>query len=474
MPLLNWIIIAAHTALGVTCAGHALFHKKAPATALVWVSVCLVIPFAGPFFYFLFGINRIQTRARKLEDERKSPSGKPVLIPVRPQFSGVLNTISKISNSISRFPMVSGNHVDLLHNGESAYPGMIESILAARKRVFLASYIFDTSPVGRQFIEALTSAAKKGVRVRVIIDGVGEFYSLPRAGRLLENNGVRVARYLPPKLLPPMLNINLRNHRKLLVVDGEIAYTGGMNIRQRHMCEAKNKRSAIVDTHFLLKGPIVRQLEHVFIEDWAFCAGEDIPPSSHPAHSSGDTICRAITDGPNEDVDKLETLLVGAITAARTRIQIMTPYFLPSLEMMAALKIAVLKGVAVDIVLPGKNNLPMVKWASNRVLADFLGSDFLNDGIRIFFQPPPFVHSKLFVIDEKYAQIGSANLDPRSLRLNFELNVEIYDALTAKEISLYIDKKLAASRQIGFADLANLPAYQKTRDALAWLFTPYL
>lgn len=469
MPELNWVIIVINIALSVTCAGHALFYKKTPSTALVWVSVCIVFPFAGSFVYFLFGINRVQTRARKLDDERQVPSGKPVIIPVRPKFSGALDTIIKISDRVSRFPLVSGNHVDLLHNGEAAYPAMIETIESARERIFLATYIFDTSPTGRRFIDALSSASKRGVMVRVIIDGVGELYSMPRAGILLEKNGVKVARYLPPRLFPPMLNINLRNHRKLLVADGDIAYTGGMNISVRHLSENRNKKSRIVDTHFRITGPVVRQLEHVFIEDWAFCAGEDILPSPHPAPVSGNAICRAITDGPNEDVDKLETVLVGAITAAETRIQIMTPYFLPSLEMMAALKTAVLKGVAVDIVLPEKNNLSMVKWATNRVL-----SDFLNEDICVFFQPPPFVHSKLFVIDGQYAQIGSANLDPRSLRLNFELNVEIYDSAIVKGISRYIEQKIAMSRRTSLQDILSHSVIAKTRDALAWLISPYL
>ncbi|NOY69805.1 MAG: cardiolipin synthase [Deltaproteobacteria bacterium] len=466
MPLLNWVLIDLHIALSMTCAGHALFFKKTPAAALAWVSVCLIFPFAGPFFYFLFGINRVRTRARKLDDERQVPSGRPVITPVTPEFSGALYGICKISNTVTRLPMVSGNHIDLLHTGEAAYPAMIETIESAHKRIFLASYIFDTSPVGMRFIEALTSAVKRGVIVRVIIDGVGELYSVPKAGTLLEKNGVKVARYLPPRYFPPMLNINLRNHRKLLVADGDTGYTGGMNIREKHL---EGKKAGIIDTHFRLTGPITRQLEHSFIEDWAFCAGEDVQPSSHPAPVVGNAICRVITDGPNEDIDKLEAILVGAVTAAETRVIIMTPYFLPSLEMMAALRTAVLKGIAVDIVLPEKNNLPVVKWAMNHMLSDFLKQD-----VRVFYQPPPFVHSKLFVVDEKYAQIGSANIDPRSLRLNFELNVEIYDPTVAKKISSYIEKRIAISRKIELKDIRDLPIMIKTRDALAWLFSPYL
>jgi cardiolipin synthase len=168
-------------------------------------------------------------------------------------------------------------------------------------------------------------------------------------------------------------------------------------------------------------------------------------------------------------MDKLATILVGAVSLARRRIIIMTPYFLPSRELIAALQTAALRSLEVSIILPAKNNLPFVHWASTNMLWELL-----HRGVRIFFQPPPFVHTKLFIIDDDYAHIGSANIDPRSLRLNFELAVEVYDNLFVKELSAHVEKSLKQSREIFLEDVDNRSLPVRVRDAAAWLFSPYL
>jgi cardiolipin synthase len=216
-------------------------------------------------------------------------------------------------------------------------------------------------------------------------------------------------------------------------------------------------------------GPIVSQLEQAFLEDWVYCTGEQTEPTASLPMKYGTAICRTITDGPNEDINKLSTILIGAVASARKRILIMTPYFLPSAEMISALQTAALRGIEVYIVLPSKNNLPFIKWAGNHML-----HDLLYWGVNIFFQPPPFVHSKLFVIDDQYAQIGSANIDPRSLRLNFELTVEIYDQQAARTLSAHIEEKIRNSTRLSLADIEHRPLPAKIRDALTWLFSPYL
>jgi cardiolipin synthase len=211
------------------------------------------------------------------------------------------------------------------------------------------------------------------------------------------------------------------------------------------------------------------QLEQVFLEDWTFCTGEQTEPTPSLPVQSGNVLCRAITDGPNEDINKLSTILIGAISSARERILIMTPYFLPSAEMISALKTAAIRGIDVQIVLPQKNNLPFVQWASNNML-----SDLIFWGVRIYFQPPPFVHSKLFLIDDHYTQIGSANLDPRSLRLNFELNVEIYDREATTILATHMADTIRRSTKITLETIEKRPLIIKIRDALIWLFSPYL
>ena len=203
--------------------------------------------------------------------------------------------------------------------------------------------------------------------------------------------------------------------------------------------------------------------------DWRFTTGEKTVPSASAEEGVGEAICRTIVDGPNEDLDKLASILLGAISAARERILIITPYFLPSREMIAALQTAALRGLEVVVVLPGKNNLPFVQWATSNMLWEVL-----QKGVRVYYQPPPFVHTKLFIVDDYYVQIGSANIDPRSLRLNFELAIEIYHRPTTALLADHVLKNIKRSRQISLKEIDARPLTIRTRDALAWLFSPYL
>jgi len=477
MNALHWILITVHAVAGLFAAGHAVLHKRDPRAAFGWISVCVIFPLAGPLLYFLFGINRVHTRAKELARrspfqidigyERSEEQGAPVIS--GPHVPRDIAEIARISDAVTRRPLLAGNRIEMLHNGEEAYPVMLEAIERAQRSVFLATYIFETNTTGRRFIKSLARAARRGVDVKVMIDGIGELYSIPRAGTLLKKEEVRVARFLPPSLIPPAVHINLRNHRKILVADGRIAFSGGMNIGDRHLAEMPDNPARVVDAHFRLTGPVVRQIEQVFLEDWRFVTGEHNSPAPISTVDTGSTICRTIVDGPNEDIDKLSTILVGAVSAARSRISIMTPYFLPSREMTAALQTAALRGVEVTVVLPTKNNLPFVQWATNNMLWELL-----QHGVRVYYQPPPFVHTKLFVVDDHYAQIGSANIDPRSLRLNFELAIEVYDRPFVEVLAVHIEKKRNDSREISMRDMDTRPLSVRMRDAVAWLFSPYL
>jgi cardiolipin synthase len=254
------------------------------------------------------------------------------------------------------------------------------------------------------------------------------------------------------------------------VSDGTTAFIGGMNIGDRHLVRTPGVKNSVEDIHFRLEGPVVSQIEQIFLEDWAFSTGESLAPSSvRPAESGTGAVCRSITDGPNEDLGKLSVILAGALSCARERIAVMTPYFLPSREMIAGLQSAALRGVQVDVILPGRNNLPFVHWATRNMLWELL-----QWGVNVFYQPPPFVHSKLLTIDDAYALVGSANLDPRSLRLNFELALEIFHKPTVETLNRHIRSALSRSKPVPFEEVENRPFFQRIRDSLAWLFTPYL
>lgn len=469
------LAIALHVVVAPLTAIHALLYKRDPRSALGWISVCLLFPLAGPFAYYLFGVNRVRTRARKLHGRPQ----RSLLVPFErgEQQSAELDSargmpehfreLARVSDSVADCPVVGGNSVTILHNGEQAYPPMLDAIANARERVYLCSYIFETNETGDRFAEALAAADARGVEVRVIVDAMGELYSFPRAVTRLRKKGIDTVRFLPFRLLPPSINLNLRNHRKVLVVDGEIAFTGGMNIGDRHLVDGPGR--GIRDVHFMLRGPVVSQLEDVFLESWEFCRKCAMPRHSANESRAGDSLCRVVVDGPDEDLDRLASILMGAISVARSRIQIVTPYFLPSREMIGALQAAAARGVDVKILLPGKSNVAFVHWATRNILWELLIRD-----VRIYYQREPFPHTKLFIVDGHYAHMGTANFDPRSLRLNFELVVELFDREVAGKLEEYVDSEVEQAREICLNEVDQRSLPVRMRDAFFWLFSPYL
>jgi cardiolipin synthase len=280
------------------------------------------------------------------------------------------------------------------------------------------------------------------------------------------------ARFLPSSLFAPWraTTINLRNHRKVMVVDGREAFTGGMNIRQGNLLR-EHPRSPVQDLHFRVTGPVVTRLQEAFANDWAFTTNEILTgdPWFPEVPAAGDVIARVIPDGPDSDFEKLRWTLLAALAEAQTSLQIVTPYFLPDLTLVAALNLAVMRGVRVDIILPAKSNLPPVHWASRS-----MWWQVLERGCHLWLTPPPFDHSKLVILDDHWVLLGSANWDARSLRLNFELNVEAYGrelALTMKQI---IAQKLVGAHEVTLAEVDARSTPGKLRDAIARLFSPFL
>lgn len=456
------LLILIHVGCAAVAATHALLTKPDPRSAVGWIGVIWLFPLVGPLLYGLFGINRVRTRARALRGI--TPAARLVSLPAPPDAFAA--QLTRIGDAVTQWSRLPGNHIVPLENGENAFPCMLAAIRAARHSVWLATYIFETDPVGREFVRALAEAAARGAQVRVLVDGVGEWYSWPHVVPLLRRAGVRTARFLPPQLLPPRFAINLRNHRKLLIVDGQIGFLGGMNIGGREVGRASQRRMA--DLHFQVQGPIVEQLAQSFIVDWRFADGETLTVS-HLPHPAGDCVCRVITEGPDEDSDKLLYVILGAISVAHEQILIMTPYFIPPPELMAALQAAALRGVEVSIVLPERSNLRYVDWAARRWLLPLL-----ERGVKIYLQPPPFSHTKLLVVDGAYAQIGSANVDPRSLRLNFEIAMEVYGKEMGQELADYVMAARARSAPLTRDAAAQASFPIRVRDSLFWLLSPYL
>jgi cardiolipin synthase len=474
-PLWNHALLALYAVSALAAAVHALLNKRDPRSAWGWIAVCWLFPLAGAVLYLLFGINRIQTRAQRLVGATEPPLPVAHALPAAVhalRLSAIdaveLSELVRIGDAVTGRPLVGGNRITPLYNGEQAYPAMLEAIARARETVHFSTYLFRPGQAAEHFAEALAAAQRRGVAVRVLLDGAADFFYRPRASRILARHGVRAELFLPLRWFPPMLHINLRNHRKLLVVDQRLAFTGGMNIADWHYVECPQRRP-VADLHFAIEGPVVAQIAEAFAADWQFATGERLAPVADPPAASDGLAARVITDGPNEDLDKLQMVLLGAIASAHQRVWIMTPYFIPSPQLVAALQSAALRGVDVSLVLPAKSDQFWVDAATRNHLPPLL-----RRAVQVYYRPSPFAHTKLFLMDHYYAQLGSANLDNRSLRLNFELVVETFDTALVDKLARHFEQVRATSRRLSYAELAARSPAARLRDAFFWLFSQYL
>jgi cardiolipin synthase len=464
--------------LALVGSAHALLHKRDARAATLWVGFIWLVPIMGVLLYFMLGVNRIKRRAILLRGEQerfRARQAVPECPPDRltellPPQLGHFPSLARATATVLSRPLLPGNRLEPLTNGDAAYPAMLEAIAQARQSVTLSTYIFDRDEAGVEFARALGAAARRGVEVRVLIDATGTRYSWPPILGVLRREGVRYARFLPAFPLWRLLSLNLRNHRKILVADGRIGFTGGLNIRVGHWL-GRQPAHPVRDLHFRITGPVVAHLQEVFADDWLFTTGETLRGEAwFPLlESNGPTIARGIADGPDEDFEKLRWTILAALTAAQKSVRIATPYFLPDPAIVSALNLCAMRGVSVDILLPAKGNLPFVQWASTAHWWQVL-----KRGCRIWLSPPPFDHSKVFIVDDGWALVGSTNWDPRSLRLNFEFNVECYDADLARTLTGWFDEQCRHARPTSLAevDARSLPV--KLRDGAARLLTPFL
>ena len=461
---------------------HALLHKRDSRSATLWIGIAWLMPALGPLLYLAFGVNRIRRRAVKLGVHKPFSRDVPENLG-EPEHDGAehLKHLASVVSRVTTQPLTTGNKIEPLINGDAAFPAMLAAIDAAQKSVTLVSYIFDNDKSGRQFIAALECARQRGVAVRVLVDAAGARYTFPPITFKLRAAKIPFAKFLPTSILTPwrVATINLRNHRKSLIVDGQIAFTGGMNIRHGNVL-GDNPASPVQDLHFRVTGPVVTELQEAFANDWAFTTEEILDGDTWFANSetnflkadarnTGDIIARVIPDGPDGDFENLQLTLLAALAEAQTSVKILTPYFLPDTALISALNLAALRGVKVDIILPAKNNLPPVHWASRS-----LWWQVLQRGCKIWLTPPPFDHSKLMIVDGHWVLLGSANWDARSLRLNFELNVECYSRTFALEMEKIITQKISNAHEVTLAETDARRISGKLRDAIARQFSPYL
>ena len=461
------VVSAVYVALAAGVTMHVLLHKRDIGAAIGWIGLAWLSPILGSVLYVIFGINRVKRRAIRLYDAQ--PATRAAQTPaVSVGRDDHLVPLERAGCRITERPVESGNAIMLLSNGDEAYPKMLAAIDAAQASIGLSSYIFRADASGTRFIEALSRARRRGVAVRVLIDGVGGGYFLSRAYRRLRRAGVPVERFLHSPLPWRMPVLNLRSHKKLLVIDGRLAFTGGLNIADENVL-GDQPRHPVQDLHFSFEGPVVAQLSEAFAADWLFITDEELSGDAwFPRLAAcGNGAARAVISGPDQDVEKIEFMILEAIACARQSIKIMTPYFLPDDGLVTALALAAMRGIVVDIVMPERGDHPLLEWAVRAHIAPLVDA-----GCRMWSSPPPFNHAKLMTVDGDWCLIGSANWDTRSFRLNFELNMEVYHA----DLVGRIDTLMAArqSRRITAADLERRPLAIRLRDNAARLMLPYL
>jgi cardiolipin synthase len=469
------ILAVLSVVLGSVAAIHAAMSKRDVRSAVGWVGVILLSPILGAVIYAVAGINRMRRKSilargtlrnRALGEARppRSVSQDDYVAVFGPRFGALKTLGDRVAG-----PLRPGNSITPLTSGDETYDALCAAIDAAERSIILETYIFDRDAVGLRIADRLRAAKERGVAVRVLIDAVGARYSVPSIVPYLRDCGIPVADFNGKVIIGLRLPYaNLRTHRKIAVIDGRIGFIGGMNIRA-----AFSGTHAAQDTHFRVTGPIVGDLLAVAADDWHFdtremLEGEAWQAAAEPV-SEDPALARVVVSGPDANLETNHKVIMGAISVAERSIRIMSPYFLPDGVLLGAIATAALRGVKVEIIVPAQNNLGIVARAMN---AQF--GESLRNGVRIYKAGKVFNHSKLLAVDETWAYIGSSNLDSRSLRLNFEIDMEVHDRKFARLIGARLDAALGEATEVTLEGLRGRPFPIRLLDRIFWLASPYL
>lgn len=469
-PLLATLL---HVSFALAVTLHALLNKRQVHTAIGWIALAWLAPFLGALLYLMLGVNRIKRAgvALGLKGTAQGQGDAANLVngmdaACLPELEG----INRLTREVTGHALLAGNAVSPLAQGDEVFPAMLGAIDAAQYSVTLLTYIFNHDVAGCAFFEALVRAQARGVQVRVLVDAVGARYSYTSMVKQLRQAGVPVAVFLPARLTRLLAQANLRNHRKIMVVDGALGFTGGMNISASHWL-SKQPARPVKCLHFAVNGPVVTDLQRTFAIDWTFTTGEALHgfPWFVSNAPCGPVLARGVTDGPDADINHMRQVILGALATARQRVRIVTPYFLPDDVLLTTLQITALRGVVVDIVLPAHSNLPLMDWAMRPQCGELVAS-----GCRLYLSGPGFDHTKLFLVDDAWSLIGSTNWDARSLRLNFEYNLECHNAELVRKLDALVDERIDQAHRLTATELAGQSLAGRLRDRLVWLLSPYL
>ena len=466
-----WLSDAA-TGLAWLSLPSVVVHRRGrPLAAISWMLALLSLPVLGLVLWWLLGRRHLMRRRRNrynkhlhvsarlagLRERLPPPSSTPQLLPL---------TVLPDELTQGVFCSTSGNAVTLLANGASAFAVMEADIAAAEHHIHVLFYIWRNDETGRHFRDLLVTKAQQGVEVRVICDAVGAPLLARRFFRPLRNAGARVMHFNPPQLFSASPRLNFRNHRKIVVVDDRIGIIGGFNIAD----EYKKKWR---DMGVRIDGPAVDQLQEIFADDWYYCCEEDLASQPYfgnwQQHHHDVASCAAVASGPDSHYNAIHDALFIAINQCHRRLCITTPYFIPTQAIVAAIRAAVYRGVDVRILLPSQNDVPLVRYAARAYYPELLAV-----GVRIFEYLPEMIHAKVMVFDDDLVLIGSANLDNRSFKLNFEASCFVGGQRFNHDVASQFDDDLTRSQEVTQSDLDALSPLAKLRDATAQLLSPLL
>lgn len=466
------MLLVAHL-LGLLSSLDALMSVRTPQGSIAWIVSLNAIPILAVPAYWVFGRTKFEgyVLRRRSRDSVTGPQTAAMaerLAPLIPDFAREPGA-ALAGQRLAKFPYLGGNEVELLVDGEATFASLLEGIDRARDYVLVQFYIVRDDGIGRELRDRLVAKAREGVDVRFLYDEVGSG-DLTRAYReSLEEAGVRVAPFGSTRGVGNIFQLNFRNHRKIVVVDGVEGWVGGLNVGDEYLGrdpEVGDWR----DTHLRIAGPAVLGLQLSFLEDWNWATDEPLSRRlAWPTETRGDHSVLVLPSGPADRLETASLMYQQAIHNARQRIWIASPYFVPDGAVLGALNLAALRGVDVRLLIPERSDSRVIDAATESFLDPLLGS-----GIRVYRYRDGFLHSKHFLIDDRIAGVGTANLDNRSFRLNFEVTAIVADSRFAAQVGAMFERDFRHSRLWTPEDLAARGFWRRVFSRGAHLLSPVL
>jgi cardiolipin synthase len=475
---MNWLTVAlilTILALDLYTIVLAVMRGHSAESALAWVFAILALPGVGALAYLLLASPSIRRTSRKKRRTRRrareavsAVSGEETRPQPKPE---PIESLLELAERLTDLPPTRGNRVELLSHDARAFRRMEESIREAKKTIWAEYYIICNDETGLRFLDLLAAKAAEGVEVRLLYDAVGSLGLDRQRLAAIVRAGGHAEAFLPLNPLRRRWAVHLRNHRKIVLIDGRVALIGGMNIGDEYSGRARRRgRRFFRDSHLLIAGPAVGDLAQTFTEDWTFATDEVLVPQRvrSRAVENGATVA-VVPSGPDQERNASRVMFFSGICAAQRQLFLCSPYFVPDGPTLAALQAAALRGVDVRIMVPAVNDVPLVHYAARTYFASLL-----RDGIRIFEYQPSILHAKTLVVDGAWGIVGSANVDFRSFGLNFELSALVADTALAAELVAQFTADQECSVELTLKMLAQEGPLRRFRDHVARLLSPLL